>query len=57
MIGEASHGEALRSTLDLEQSRACDGQFEEDYQTLKAMGKGAFGFVWKALRRSDEQEV
>ncbi|XP_070774896.1 PAS domain-containing serine/threonine-protein kinase [Enoplosus armatus] len=56
-IGEASHGEALRSTMDLEQSRACDGQFEEEYQPLKAVGKGAFGFVWKAIRRSDEQEV
>ncbi|KAM9349928.1 PAS domain-containing serine/threonine-protein kinase [Symphorus nematophorus] len=56
-IGEASHGEALRSTMDLEQSRACDGQFEEEYQPLKAVGKGAFGFVWKAVRRCDGQEV
>ncbi|XP_034039788.1 PAS domain-containing serine/threonine-protein kinase [Thalassophryne amazonica] len=56
-IVEASHGEALRSTMDLEHSRACDGQFEEDYQPLKAVGKGAFGFVWKALRRGDGQEV
>uniref|UniRef100_A0A8D3BX13 PAS domain-containing serine/threonine-protein kinase n=1 Tax=Scophthalmus maximus TaxID=52904 RepID=A0A8D3BX13_SCOMX len=57
LIGEASHREALRSTMDLEQSRACDGQFEEEYQPLKAVGKGAFGFVWKAERRSDGQEV
>ncbi|XP_023261172.1 PAS domain-containing serine/threonine-protein kinase isoform X2 [Seriola lalandi dorsalis] len=56
-IGEASHGEALRSTMDLEQSRACDGQFEEEYQPLKAVGKGAFGFVWKAVRRCDGQDV
>uniref|UniRef100_A0A8C2X2Y2 non-specific serine/threonine protein kinase n=1 Tax=Cyclopterus lumpus TaxID=8103 RepID=A0A8C2X2Y2_CYCLU len=56
-IGEASHGEVLRSTMDLEQSRACDGQFEEEYQPLKAVGKGAFGFVWKANRRSDGTEV
>lgn len=56
-IGEASHGEALRSTMDLEHSRACDGQFEEEYQPLKAVGKGAFGFVWKAIRRTDGQEV
>ncbi|XP_059201242.1 PAS domain-containing serine/threonine-protein kinase [Centropristis striata] len=56
-IGEASHGEVLRSTMDLEQSRACDGQFEEEYQPLKAVGKGAFGFVWKALRRCDGMEV
>ncbi|MED6248557.1 hypothetical protein ATANTOWER_001908, partial [Ataeniobius toweri] len=55
--GEASQGEALRSTLDLEHSRACDGQFEEEYQPIKAVGKGAFGFVWKATRRCDGQEV
>lgn len=43
--------------MDLEQSQACDGQFEEEYQPLKAVGKGAFGFVWKAVRRSDGEEV
>lgn len=43
--------------MDLEQSQACDGQFEEEYQPLKAVGKGAFGFVWKAIRRCDGQEV
>ncbi|XP_019733466.1 PAS domain-containing serine/threonine-protein kinase isoform X1 [Hippocampus comes] len=56
-IGEACHGEALRSTLDLEHSRACDGQFEEEYKPIKAVGKGAFGFVWKAIRRCDGQET
>ncbi|XP_041849004.1 PAS domain-containing serine/threonine-protein kinase [Melanotaenia boesemani] len=56
-IGEASQGEALRSTVDLDQSRACDGQFREEYQPLKAVGKGAFGFVWKAIRRCDGREV
>ncbi|XP_040026976.2 PAS domain-containing serine/threonine-protein kinase [Gasterosteus aculeatus] len=56
-IGDASHGEVLRSTMDLEQSRACDGQFEEDYQPIKAVGRGAFGFVWKAIRRSDGTDV
>ncbi|KAM4727877.1 PAS domain-containing serine/threonine-protein kinase [Anableps anableps] len=55
--GKTSQGEALRSTLDLEHSRACDGQFEEEYQPIKAVGKGAFGFVWKAIRRCDGQEV
>ncbi|XP_017277619.1 PAS domain-containing serine/threonine-protein kinase [Kryptolebias marmoratus] len=55
--GEGSQGEALRSTMDLEHSRACDGQFEQDYQPLRAVGKGAFGFVWKATRRCDGQEV
>ncbi|XP_057713700.1 PAS domain-containing serine/threonine-protein kinase isoform X2 [Corythoichthys intestinalis] len=56
-IGEVCHGEALRSTLDLENSRACDGQFEEEYKPIKAVGKGAFGFVWRAIRRCDGQEV
>ncbi|XP_028986904.1 PAS domain-containing serine/threonine-protein kinase [Betta splendens] len=56
-IAEACRGEALRSTIDLEHSRACDGQFEEEYQPVKAVGKGAFGFVWKAVRRCDGQEV
>ncbi|XP_062285224.1 PAS domain-containing serine/threonine-protein kinase [Scomber scombrus] len=56
-IGEANHGEALHSTMDLDHSRACDGQFEEEYKPLKAVGKGAFGFVWKAVRHSDGQEV
>ncbi|XP_055007725.1 PAS domain-containing serine/threonine-protein kinase isoform X2 [Boleophthalmus pectinirostris] len=56
-IGEATHRDALHTTMDLEHSRACDGQFEEEYQTVKAVGKGAFGFVWKAIRRSDGQEV
>lgn len=56
-ISEASHGEALRSTMDLDQSRACDGQFDEEYQPVKAVGKGAFGFVWKAIRRCDGVEV
>ncbi|XP_077471609.1 PAS domain-containing serine/threonine-protein kinase [Stigmatopora argus] len=54
---EGHHGEALRSTMDLENSRACDGQFEEEYKPIKAVGKGAFGFVWKAIRRCDGQEV
>uniref|UniRef100_A0A3B4FQT5 non-specific serine/threonine protein kinase n=1 Tax=Pundamilia nyererei TaxID=303518 RepID=A0A3B4FQT5_9CICH len=43
--------------MDLEQSKACDGQFEEEYKPIKAVGKGAFGFVWKAERRCDGQEV
>lgn len=43
--------------MDLEHSQACDGQFEEEYQPITAVGKGAFGFVWKAVRRSDAQEV
>lgn len=43
--------------MDLEQSGACEGQFEEDYRPLRSIGKGAFGFVWLASRRIDGQEV
>lgn len=43
--------------MDLEQSGACEGYFEEDYRPLRSIGKGAFGFVWLAARRIDEQEV
>ncbi|XP_028327941.1 PAS domain-containing serine/threonine-protein kinase isoform X2 [Gouania willdenowi] len=56
-IGDVSQREAMRSSMDFEQSRACDGQFEEEYQPVKAVGKGAFGFVWRAIRRCDGQEV
>ncbi|XP_066565930.1 PAS domain-containing serine/threonine-protein kinase [Amia ocellicauda] len=55
--GSAARGEGLRCPQDLEESRACEGQFEEDYLPLSALGKGAFGFVWKAQRRSDGEEV
>uniref|UniRef100_A0AAY5F4B5 non-specific serine/threonine protein kinase n=1 Tax=Electrophorus electricus TaxID=8005 RepID=A0AAY5F4B5_ELEEL len=50
LIGEGGHG-------SLEQTRACEGQFEEDYQLVRTVGKGAFGFVWLAARRRDGQEV
>ncbi|KAI4888173.1 hypothetical protein NFI96_014755 [Prochilodus magdalenae] len=56
-ISEAARGEGLCSSVDLEQSGACEGQFEEDYQPLRTVGKGAFGFVWLASRRRDGQEV
>uniref|UniRef100_W5MFV0 PAS domain-containing serine/threonine-protein kinase n=1 Tax=Lepisosteus oculatus TaxID=7918 RepID=W5MFV0_LEPOC len=42
---------------DLEESRACEGQFEEEYQPLSAVGKGAYGFVWRARRHADNKEV
>uniref|UniRef100_A0AAY4BLI0 non-specific serine/threonine protein kinase n=1 Tax=Denticeps clupeoides TaxID=299321 RepID=A0AAY4BLI0_9TELE len=47
----------LHSTLDLEHSRACEGQFDEEYRPQRAVGKGAFGFVWQAYRRTDGKEV
>ncbi|XP_062374700.1 PAS domain-containing serine/threonine-protein kinase [Sardina pilchardus] len=56
-IRDACKGEALRSTADLEQSQACKGQFEDEYRPLRAVGKGAFGFVWQACRRHDAKEV
>uniref|UniRef100_A0A8C1BLM5 PAS domain-containing serine/threonine-protein kinase n=2 Tax=Cyprinus carpio carpio TaxID=630221 RepID=A0A8C1BLM5_CYPCA len=56
-LAEAGRSDALRSSVDLEQSGACEGYFEEDYRLLRSIGKGAFGFVWLAARRIDEQEV
>ncbi|XP_073705888.1 PAS domain-containing serine/threonine-protein kinase [Garra rufa] len=56
-LAEAVRSDALRSSVDLEQSGACEGHFEEDYRPLRAIGKGAFGFVWLAARRLDGQEV
>ncbi|XP_036412741.1 LOW QUALITY PROTEIN: PAS domain-containing serine/threonine-protein kinase [Colossoma macropomum] len=56
-VSVAARGEGLCSSVDLEQSGACEGQFEEDYQPLRTVGKGAFGFVWLASRRRDGQEV
>ncbi|XP_016347564.1 PAS domain-containing serine/threonine-protein kinase isoform X2 [Sinocyclocheilus anshuiensis] len=56
-LAEAVRSDALRSSVDLEQSGACEGQFEEDYCPLRSIGKGAFGFVWLAARRIDGQEV
>lgn len=47
----------LRSSMSLEQSGACEGQFEAFYHPLQPIGKGAFGVVWLASRRHDEQEV
>ncbi|XP_017351746.1 PAS domain-containing serine/threonine-protein kinase isoform X2 [Ictalurus punctatus] len=57
VISEADYGKGLRSSMSLEQSGACEGQFEEDYHALQPIGKGAFGVVWLALRRCNEQEV
>ncbi|KPP70564.1 hypothetical protein Z043_110594, partial [Scleropages formosus] len=54
---DVAQGEMLGSTQDLEDSHACDGLFGEEYYPLCVMGKGAFGFVWKAQRRADGNEV
>ncbi|KAJ8357425.1 hypothetical protein SKAU_G00202190 [Synaphobranchus kaupii] len=56
-IRDTARGEALRSPQDMEHSRACDGQFGEEYRPLCAVGRGAFGFVWKARRQADGKEV
>ncbi|RXN12324.1 PAS domain-containing serine threonine- kinase [Labeo rohita] len=56
-LAEAVRSDALRSSVDLDQSGACTGYFEEGYRPLRSIGKGAFGFVWLAARRIDGQEV
>ncbi|KAL4624734.1 PAS domain-containing serine/threonine-protein kinase [Arapaima gigas] len=53
----SAKGEMQGSTQDLEDSHACDGLFGEEYYLLCTVGKGAFGFVWKAQRRADGKEV
>ncbi|KAG9343170.1 hypothetical protein JZ751_014147 [Albula glossodonta] len=57
VIRDTARGEALHSPQDLEHSRACEGQFGEEYSPLCAVGRGAFGFVWKARRHGDGKEV
>lgn len=56
-LAEAIRSDPLRSSVDLEQSGACEGHFEENYRPLRSIGKGAFGFVWLASRRICGQEV
>ncbi|XP_051552824.1 PAS domain-containing serine/threonine-protein kinase isoform X2 [Myxocyprinus asiaticus] len=56
-LAEAIRSDALHSSVDLEQSGACEGHFEEDYRPLRSIGKGAFGFVWLASRRQDGEDV
>jgi PAS domain-containing serine/threonine kinase len=41
----------------LEEIMACRGDYEKTYDTLKSIGKGAFGFVKLARKRSDKQMV
>uniref|UniRef100_A0A8C6NBJ4 PAS domain-containing serine/threonine-protein kinase n=1 Tax=Melopsittacus undulatus TaxID=13146 RepID=A0A8C6NBJ4_MELUD len=61
-----SLGEAIRSTSlfensrgaeELEGLRACEGEYAENYNTLRLIGKGSFGFVWTARGKKDHQEV
>ncbi|XP_003197983.2 PAS domain-containing serine/threonine-protein kinase [Danio rerio] len=54
---EAVRSDSLRSSVDLEQSGACEGHFEKNYRPLRSIGKGAFGFVWLASRRSSGEEM
>ncbi|XP_056420717.1 PAS domain-containing serine/threonine-protein kinase isoform X2 [Hyla sarda] len=63
---ERSLGELIRSNAeaghcteiqDLQMLGACGGQYEEEYETLFPLGKGAFGFVWSARHKEDAKEV
>ncbi|XP_074046810.1 PAS domain-containing serine/threonine-protein kinase isoform X2 [Macrotis lagotis] len=42
---------------DLEGLKAYDGEYSNHYDTLRPVGSGAFGFVWIAKRKEDDQEV
>ncbi|XP_018423400.1 PREDICTED: PAS domain-containing serine/threonine-protein kinase [Nanorana parkeri] len=63
---ERSLGELIRSNAeaghcteiqDLQTLGACDGEYDQQYETLFPLGKGAFGFVWSAKHREDVKEV
>ncbi|KAG8580673.1 hypothetical protein GDO81_007384 [Engystomops pustulosus] len=63
---ERSLGELIRSNAeaghcteiqDLQTLGACEGQYEEQYETLFPLGKGAFGFVWSAKQKEDAKEA
>ncbi|NXA21913.1 PASK kinase, partial [Ibidorhyncha struthersii] len=65
-LSTRSLGEAIRSTSlfessrraeELERSRACEGEYAKNYNTLSLIGKGSFGFVWTAVGKKDHQEV
>ncbi|MGH0152353.1 UNVERIFIED_CONTAM: hypothetical protein FKN15_022282 [Acipenser sinensis] len=57
-LGEVTaRGEGLRCSQDLEESRACKGKSNQKYVTISAVGKGAFGFVWRAQQRTDCEEL
>ncbi|KAM9274844.1 PAS domain-containing serine/threonine-protein kinase [Cariama cristata] len=61
-----SLGEAIRLTSlfensqraeELEGLKACEGEYAKNYNTLRLIGKGSFGFVWTARSKKDHQEV
>ncbi|KAM9316466.1 PAS domain-containing serine/threonine-protein kinase [Gastrophryne carolinensis] len=63
---ERSLGELIRSNAvaghcteiqDLQTIGACDGEYDQQYETLFPLGKGAFGFVWSAKSREESKEV
>lgn len=63
---ERSLGELIRSSAeaghcteiqDLQTLGACDGEYDQQYETLFPLGKGAFGFVWSAKHKEDAKEV
>ncbi|XP_072474897.1 PAS domain-containing serine/threonine-protein kinase isoform X2 [Notamacropus eugenii] len=42
---------------DLEGLKAYDGEYSKYYATLRPIGSGAFGFVWIAKNKKEDQEV
>ena len=43
--------------LDLSMSMTADENYENHYDTLQSIGKGAFGFVKLARKKSNKKEV
>nr|XP_005489649.2 PAS domain-containing serine/threonine-protein kinase [Zonotrichia albicollis] len=61
ILGEATRSSSLfnnsQRAEDLEELGACEGEYAKHYSTLNLIGNGAFGFVWSARSKEDQQEV
>ncbi|XP_063163858.1 PAS domain-containing serine/threonine-protein kinase [Candoia aspera] len=49
--------ENSRRAEELERLKACEGGYGKKYDTVTFIGKGAFGFVWTARCKMNQEEV